>query len=102
MTDPQPVLAALADPTRRALFERLNSDGPASASQLATELPVTRQAISKHLNQLSSAGLVARASQGREVLYSAQVAPLAEVADWLETVGGEWEARLQRLSQSFD
>ena len=101
MSDPQPVLAALADPTRRAVFERLNSVGPASASKLATELPISRQAISKHLNLLDSAGLVDRREQGRQVVYSARVTPLADVADWLESVGSEWDQRLQRLRSSF-
>lgn len=102
MTDPQPVLAALADPTRRAVFERLNTEGPATASQLASEMPVSRQAISKHLGQLDAAGLVDRVSQGREVLYSAQVAPLGEITGWVEQVGSDWDQRLQNLKKSFD
>lgn len=102
MSDPQPVLAALADPTRRAVFERLNDRGPASASQLASELPVSRQAISKHLGLLDAAGLVARTSQGREVVYSAQVSPLGELAGWMERVGSDWDDRLRRLKESFD
>ena len=102
MSDPQPLLAALADPTRRAVFERLNTEGPASASQLASELPVTRQAIAKHLSQLDSVGLVDRSEQGRQVIYSARVAPLDEVAVWLETVGNDWDARLTRLKNSFE
>lgn len=102
MSDPQPLLAALADPTRRAVFERLNSEGPASASKLAAELPVSRQAIAKHLNLLDSVGLVDRREQGRQVVYSAQVAPLRDVATWLETVGDEWDARLEKLKDSFD
>lgn len=102
MSDPQPLLAALADPTRRAVFERLNSKGPASASQLASELPVTRQAIAKHLGHLDSVGLVDRSHEGRQVVYSARVAPLEEVADWLETVGSEWDRRLDRLRESFN
>jgi DNA-binding transcriptional ArsR family regulator len=101
MSDPQPVLAALADPTRRAVFERLNSKGPASASQLASELPVTRQAIAKHLTHLDSVGLVDRSQKGRQVVYSARVAPLDQVASWLETVGTDWDARLERLKDSF-
>ena len=101
MTDPQPLLAALADPTRRAVFERLNSEGPASASKLATELPISRQAIAKHLNLLDSVGLVDRREQGRQVVYSARVAPLRDVATWLETVGEEWDNRLERLKESF-
>lgn len=102
MSDPQPLLAALADPTRRALFERLNSQGPASASQLAAELPQSRQAISKHLNLLDSVGLVGRSEQGRRVLYTARLEPLGEVAEWLETVGKEWDDRLDKLKRAFE
>jgi DNA-binding transcriptional ArsR family regulator len=102
MSDPQGVLAALADPTRRAVFERLNAKGPASASQLALEMPVTRQAIAKHLGHLGSVGLVDRSHEGRQVVYAARVAPLGEVATWLETVGSEWDERLERLRGSFD
>lgn len=102
MTDPQPVLAALADPTRRGLFERLNARGPASASRLAAELPISRQAIAKHLSLLDSVGLVDRVEKGREVLYSARVGPLSEVTGWLEKVGAEWDARLERLKESFE
>jgi DNA-binding transcriptional ArsR family regulator len=102
MSDPQPLLAALADPSRRAVFERLNTRGPASASQLATELPISRQAIAKHLSHLDSVGLVDRAEQGRQVVYTARVSPLRDVADWLETVGDAWDDRLARLKDSFD
>ena len=102
MSDPQPLLAALADPTRRALFERLNSEGPASATQLAAELPVSRQAIAKHLNVLDTVGLVDRAEKGRQVVYSAKVTPLREVASWLESVGDDWDDRLDRLKRSFN
>lgn len=102
MSDPQPLLAALADPTRRAVFERLNSKGPASASTLASELPVSRQAIAKHLSTLDAVGLVDRSEEGRQVVYSARVAPLGEVASWLETVGHEWDERLARLKSSFE
>lgn len=102
MSDPQPLLAALADPSRRAVFERLNSRGPASASQLATELPISRQAIAKHLSLLGSVGLVDRAEQGRQVVYTARVSPLQDVANWLETVGDAWDERLERLKKSFD
>lgn len=102
MTDPQPVLAALADPTRREIFERLTVLGPASASQLSSDLPVSRQAIAKHLNMLDSVGLAQKARQGREVVYSARPARLAEVADWLATVGAEWDERLRRLREAFE
>jgi len=102
MSDPQPLLAALADPTRRAVFERLNSEGPASASKLASELPVSRQAIAKHLHLLDAVGLVDRREEGRQVVYTARVAPLRNMAIWLETVGEEWDARLEQLKRSFD
>lgn len=100
-SDPLPVLAALSDPTRMAVFERLNSRGPASASKLATELPVSRQAISKHLDLLDSVGLVNRSRAGREVVFSARREPLGEVAGWLERVGAEWDDRLEKLKRSF-
>lgn len=102
MTDPQPVLSVLADSTRRAVFERLTSQGPASATQLAAEMPVSRQAIAKHLSLLDSVGLVERTQKGRQMMYSARLGPLREVTEWLETVGAEWEARLDRLRQSFE
>lgn len=102
MTDPQPLLSALADPTRRAVFERLTSEGPASATQLAAEMPVTRQAIAKHLSLLDAVGLVEKTQQGRQTVYAARVAPLEEVTEWLETVGADWDARLERLRQAFD
>ncbi|HZD03509.1 MAG TPA: metalloregulator ArsR/SmtB family transcription factor, partial [Longimicrobiales bacterium] len=79
MTDPQPLFAALSDPTRRALFERLTARGPATATSLAAELPVSRQAVAKHLSALAAAGLVERTNVGREVHYSAVVAPLTNL-----------------------
>lgn len=102
MNDPQAVLAALADPTRRAVFERLSAAGPASASALARDLPVSRQAISRHLAILDEAGLVERAAAGRRVEYSANLTPLREVTAWADRVGAEWEARLSRLRRTLD
>ena len=97
MSDPQPLFAALSDPTRRAVFERLNSEGPASATRLAVDLPVSRQAVAKHLAALDEAGLVERTVVGREVRYSAVLDPLADVTTWVSNVGAEWDARLSRL-----
>jgi DNA-binding transcriptional ArsR family regulator len=102
VTDPQPVFAALADPTRRAVFERLNSRGPASASALARELPITRQAIAKHLATLDEAGLVERRPGAGRVEYAARPTALAEVAAWMTRVGAEWEERLGRLRGSLE
>ncbi len=102
MSDPQPLLSALADPTRRRLFERLNAKGPASASQLAAEMPISRQAIAKHLGQLDSVGLVDRTTSGREVVYTARVEGLEEVSAWLEGVGEDWSRRLGKLRRSME
>lgn len=101
MTDPQPIFTALSDATRRAVFERLTSAGPASATKLATELPVSRQAVAKHLATLAEAGLAERTQVGREVRYSVVLEPLAELLRWMEEVGSRWDARLDRLRRSL-
>ena len=90
------VFNALGDPTRRRIVESL-SHGEASATQLAADLPVTRQAVAKHLAALREAGLVESRQQGRETLYRVNVAPLDAAAAWIVRVGGEWDARLERL-----
>jgi DNA-binding transcriptional ArsR family regulator len=97
--DPGPVFAALADPTRRAILERVASSGDATPTALAAELPVTRQAVAKHLAALEGAGLVAGRRVGREHRYAPSPAPLAEAAQWMARVGGEWDERLARLGQ---
>jgi DNA-binding transcriptional ArsR family regulator len=97
VTDPQSVFSALADPTRRAVFEHLTSEGPASASALAARLPVSRQAIAKHLAVLDDAGLVTRAAAGREVQYRADPKPLADITEWAARVDAQWKERLDRL-----
>lgn len=94
------VFSALADPTRRELLERLATDGAATATELAARLPVTRQAVAKHLTALRAAGLVAPDRAGREVRYRATPGPLAGVASWAARVGGEWDARLAALARS--
>ena len=90
------VFAALGDPTRRHIVESLSA-GEASATQLAADLPVTRQAVAKHLTALREAGLVESRRQGRETLYRVNAEPLDAAAAWIVRVGGEWDARLQRL-----
>jgi DNA-binding transcriptional ArsR family regulator len=91
------VFAALGDPTRRHLVETLASRGGASATALAAELPISRQAVSKHLAALGSAGLVRSHRSGRETLYELQPAPLEEAAEWIAEIGAEWDERLARL-----
>ena len=90
------VFHALGDPTRRHIVESL-SRGEASATQLAAALPVTRQAVSKHLTALREAGLVESRRQGRETLYRVNADPLDAAAAWIVRVGGQWDARLERL-----
>jgi DNA-binding transcriptional ArsR family regulator len=91
-----PVFAALADDTRWDILTRLGSR-ELSASALAAELPVSRQAIAKHLAALTAAGLVSADRSGREIRYRALGARLTEVADELLAVGAEWDARLTRI-----
>lgn len=91
------VFAALSDATRREVLELISARGEASATQLARELPVSRQAVNKHLASLSTAGLVADRRSGREVLYHLTPAPMAEAMGWMTRVGGEWDARLGAL-----
>ncbi len=91
------VFAALADPSRRYVLETLAQRGSATATELAGELPVTRQAVAKHLAQLSSAGLVAAARSGRETRYRLTPAPLGSALEWMERVGAHWDERLAAL-----
>jgi DNA-binding transcriptional ArsR family regulator len=93
------VFGALADPTRRRLFSALGEHGEASATDLARDLPVTRQAVQKHLASLSQAGLVASRRSGREVLYRATPAPMSEAMAWMAQAGAEWDERLAALER---
>lgn len=93
MTD---VFGALGDPSRRRLLEEL-AGREASVSELARLLPVSRQAVAKHMAALASAGLVDSRRAGRERLYRLNPAPLEGAAGWIERVGSEWEGRLGRL-----
>jgi DNA-binding transcriptional ArsR family regulator len=95
--DPAAVFAALGDPTRRQLLERLSRDGPLSATQLAPGYPMSRQALMKHLATLSAAGLVGASRQGREVRYEVVPAHLDDAAAWLHDVGRRWDDRLDAL-----
>jgi DNA-binding transcriptional ArsR family regulator len=91
------VFAALADPTRRQVLRLVAERGPSSATTLERELPVSRQAIVKHLVVLTRAGLVAGRREGQEVRYGLVPAPLGDAAEWLAQIGGSWDARLARL-----
>jgi DNA-binding transcriptional ArsR family regulator len=97
---PDAVFSALADPTRRHLIEVLASR-PASATRLAADLPISRQAVAKHLAGLEAASLVSVERVGREALYSLDPKPLDAAAEWIARVGGEWDARLADLRRAL-
>jgi DNA-binding transcriptional ArsR family regulator len=90
------VFAALADSTRRDVVSCLSA-GPATPTQLASRLPVTRQAVAKHLTTLQSAGLVEVTREGREAHYRLTPAPLTDAMSWMAQVGAEWDQRLDAL-----
>jgi DNA-binding transcriptional ArsR family regulator len=96
------VFNAVADPTRRQILERLRADGPLSIKELAAPLPISRQAVTKHLDILRAAGLIRMERVGRERLHFLVANPLREVADWLEPYAEEWDRRLQRLKQHLE
>ncbi len=96
------VFAALADPTRRHLIEGLSRGGTATASGLAAELPISRQAVAKHLAALRSAKLVSSRRAGRETLYELRPEPLSEATKWIDAVGAEWDERLGSLRRSLE
>ena len=95
------VFLALGDPMRRRLLSLLGTGGEASATDLARELPVTRQAVQKHLSILSAAGLVAARRSGREVLFHPTPAPMSEAMAWMAEVGAQWDERLAALERQF-
>lgn len=100
--DPHNVFAALADPTRLEVLNRLASNGPATATELSASMPISRQAVTKHLAALDAAGLVERHPSGREVRYTFDPGPLGDVVKWADNVGDTWERRLDRLSRSVE
>jgi DNA-binding transcriptional ArsR family regulator len=96
-----PVFSALADPTRRNVVEALAGRETATATELAAELPVTRQAVSKHLTALGAAGLVEGERLGRETRYRLVPEALDDALAWMEQVGTQWEQRLAALRSRF-
>ena len=93
------LFAALADPTRRLVIRSLSGAEPVTASGLAAELPITRQAIAKHLGALERAGLVEPHREGRETRYRLTPEPLDGAIAWMEEVGARWDRSLARLSE---
>lgn len=91
------VFFALSDPTRRDVMKHLNERGAQSASDLATTMPVSRQAIAKHLQALADAGLVRSQREGRELMYHLTPEPMTAAMSWMADVGARWDDRLGKL-----
>lgn len=87
----------LADPTRRAIFERLCREGDQTVGALTAKAGVSQPAVSKHLGVLKQAGLVCDRQEGRKTHYSAQVAALSPLVDWTSKMTGFWEDRIDAL-----
>ncbi|MET9019120.1 metalloregulator ArsR/SmtB family transcription factor [Actinopolymorpha sp. NPDC004070] len=97
------VFVALADPTRRAILAELASGGPATATDLADRLPITRQAIAKHLALLTDAGLVtAEAGERRRVRYRLHSAPMQVAQQFLAAMARDWDSPLGALKDHLD
>ena len=91
--------SAIGDPTRRRLLDLLLVSGEGTATSLGQQLPVTRQAVAKHLGVLDRVGLVRSAPAGREKRYRVDDAQLARAVAQLSSVGSAWDARLQRIKR---
>ncbi|MES9603983.1 metalloregulator ArsR/SmtB family transcription factor [Actinomadura sp. NPDC000929] len=93
------VLNALADPTRRRLLDLLAEHGEATATTLAERLPVSRQAVVKHLGVLDAAELVSSSRVGREVRYAVRPAALNATARWMASLAADWDRRLANIKR---
>ena len=97
------VFTALADPTRRAILAALAAGGPATATDLAEGLPITRQAIAKHLALLAGAGLVrAEPGERRRVRYRLRSAPMQVAQQFLAALARDWDSPLSALTGHLD
>src|SRR5258708_16913591 len=88
---------ALADPTRRALFEGLCREGEKTVGALTAQAGISQRAVSKHLGVLKQAGLVRDRHEGRQTHYSAQLGALAPLIDWTSQMAGFWQSRFDDL-----
>jgi len=96
------VFDALGDPTRRRIISMLVTGGPATATGLAEELSISRQAVAKHLDQLRSSGLTTVERVGREARHHVVPGGLEHAAAWLDARAREWDGRIDRLRTELD
>ena len=97
------VFVALADPSRRAILAALAKGGPATATDLASRLPITRQAVAKHLGLLAEAGLVtAEPGERRRIRYRLHSAPMQVAQQFLAALAWDWDGRLDALRDHLD
>jgi DNA-binding transcriptional ArsR family regulator len=97
LSTPEILFKTLADPTRRAVFERLCRDGEQTVRALTDQSGVSQPAVSKHLGILKLAGLVRDRHEGRQTHYSAQLGALAPLIDWTSQMAGFWQSRFDHL-----
>ena len=95
------VFGALSDRTRRTLLATIAAGPATTATELAAGLPISRQAVVKHLNALADAGLLQRERAGREVRYRVTPAPLSDAVYWMTEVGEQWDERLAVLGRQL-
>lgn len=99
----QRVFVALADPVRRSILAELAAGGPATATDLAERLPITRQGISKHLARLTAAGLITpEPGERRRIRYRIQPMPIRAAQQFLAALANDWDSVLDRLSRHLN
>lgn len=93
------IFKALSDPTRRTIIERLHRNGPQSIKQLSQGLPISRQALTKHLNRLISAKIVSADFVGKQKIHKLESKPLDRLLDWMAPFAQRWDQRLLSLTK---
>jgi DNA-binding transcriptional ArsR family regulator len=96
------IFAALSDATRREVLRSLSEVGPSTSTELAARLPVSRQAVAKHLELLASAGLVRASAEGRARRFRVTPGPMADAMGWMVDVGAQWDERLEALRRHVE
>ena len=100
--EPAAVFAALGEPTRMRLLDRLGDGAPRSIASLAYGMPISRQALTKHLRVLQAAGLASAERDGRETLYRIDPAGLLAAEAWIATVSRQWDSAIDRLKRHVE